>query len=150
MSLHSEEIEFPEFAEEFYHVARFADGIRRDILSGPRWRGHQDWDNDERRELIHRLEIEMQAGWRFAGDEDEKKNGALLDRYGLYYLDDEDDPESKIPPEIPTFSEQIADVLRTEDKYGWKEALNIHEYTVFELLRKVQPVLRAIEIEQKK
>jgi len=55
------ENEPPEFAEEFIFVADFADKVRRDILSGPRWRGHQDHDGEERRNLIHRLEAENQA-----------------------------------------------------------------------------------------
>lgn len=141
-----EHCKIPDGADEFLYIACFANLARRDIISGPRWRGHQDYDGDDRRELVHRLSMEHQAEWRYqtAGEDCDG-----IDQYGRYCLEEEGDPESKVEPESPTLSERIADVLRTDDKWGWREAINIHNYTPFELLREAQAVLRAIEISGK-
>lgn len=66
------------------------------------------------------------------------------DEYGRYESED-DDPTFKVVPPDATLSERIADVLRTDDKWGWREAINIHNYTPFELLREAHIKLKEVE-----
>lgn len=79
------------------------------------------------------------------------ENEIHIDKYGRHCLEDdnysneEDYDYPKRPPPDATLSERIADVLRTDDKWGWREAINIHNYTPFELLREAQAKLRELE-----